>query len=361
MGGRSVTLSDVARRAGVSRTTASYILNGRADEMRIAGETQARVRRAVEDLGYRPNRVARNLRTSSTKTIGLLSDHVASGLYASQMLAGASEVARQTDHLVIIGESGGDPELEALLIEEMIDRKVDGIVYVRVVASTVSVPRALAGGRVVLLNCVDEDTELPAVLPDDLGGGRTAAAALLAAGFTDGVYVVGEDPTPNAIAGRLRLEGLRARFAEAGSTPPEVIPCPWSVQAAYEAVHTWLSAGGRPAALVCLNDRVALGTYQALAAHGLAVPADVSVVSFDGSELATWLRPPVSSVALPFAELGREAVRLLLHPGKGGAGVVRLPMPLVTGASVRPAERPAERPAGVVSRGGSSTIEAPAP
>ena len=78
-----MTLRDVALHAGVSRTTASYILNGRADQMRIATATVDRVREAIEDLGYRPNRVAQNLRTSTTKTIGVLSDHVASGAYAS--------------------------------------------------------------------------------------------------------------------------------------------------------------------------------------------------------------------------------------------------------------------------------------
>lgn len=332
---RAVTLSEVARRAGVSTTTASYIVNGRAREMRIAADTEKRVREAVAKLGYRPNRVARDLRTSTSKTIGLLSDHVAGGLYASQMIAGASEMARRTDHLLIIGESGGDPELEALLIDEMIDRQVDGLVYVRRTASTVTVPDTLLTRRVVLLNCLDEMASLPAVLPDDVGGGRTAAKALLGAGFDVGIHVVGEDPTPNAIAGPLRLQGLRAVLEGAGVSLGEVIACPWSVHEAYDAVGAWLGQGGRPQALVCLNDRVAMGTYQALADHGLSIPKDVSVVSFDGSELATWLRPPVYSVGLPFAELGREAVRVLtaLPPG-GGTQVVRLPMPLMAGASI---------------------------
>lgn len=332
---RAVTLSDVARRAGVSTTTASYIVNGRAEQMRIAPETQARVRQAVADMGYRPNRLARNLRTATTKTIGMLSDHVASGPYASQMIAGASEMARRTDRLLVIGESGGDPALESLLIDDMIDRQVDGIVYVRRTASTVTVPRALLGTRVVLLNCVDETADLPAVLPDDFGGGRSAAAALLAAGFTEGIYVVGEDPTPNAVAGPMRLAGLRAGLATADVPVAGIVPCPWSVTDAYAAVDAWLAEGARPQALVCLNDRVAMGTYQALERHGLRVPADVSVVSFDGSELATWLRPPVSSIALPLAELGRAAVRLLLDPPGTTPPVLRIPMPLVQGASTR--------------------------
>lgn len=337
-----VTLSDVAARAGVSTTTASYILNGRSAEMRISPETERRVRAAVAELGYRPNRSARNLRTSTTKTFGVISDFVASGLYASQMLTGASAAARASGHLLVIGETEGDPEVEALLIEEMLDRQVDGIVYVRLVHSEVAVPPLLAHRRAVLLNCVDRRSPLPAVLPDELQGGRTAAELLLAAGVHGNVFVVGEDPNPDALAGPLRLAGVRAGLEDAGHGLAGVVPCAWTVGAAHDAVHLWLMSGVKPTALVCLNDRVAMGTYQALAVNGLDVPRDVAVISFDGSELAGWLRPPVTSVALPFAELGERAVRLLLEPPGPPGQVVRVPMGVAEGRSL-PAVRPAVR------------------
>jgi LacI family transcriptional regulator len=340
---RSVTLTDVARRAGVSRTTASYILNDRASQMRIAPATVTRVRRAVDELGYRPNRSAQNLRTSTTKTIGVLSDHVASGHYASHMLTGASAAARLSDHLLVIAESEGDPELEALLIEDMLDRQVDGIVYVRMVTSRVVVPPSLRDRQVVLLNCVDEADAFPALLPDEHGGGRTAADVLVRAGVAEDVYVVGEDPTPQALAGPLRLAGIRERLDEAGFGLAGVVPCPWGVREAHEAVHHWLMSGVRPSALVCLNDRVAMGAYQALATHGLDVPGDVSVVSFDGSELATWLRPAVTSVELPFAVLGERAVEALTAVERLEAGTVRVAMPLLPGGSVLSSTRTFDR------------------
>ena len=329
-----VTLSDVAARAGVSNTTASYILNGRSAQMRISADTERRVRAAVEELGYRPNRSARNLRTSTTKTFGVISDLVASGQYASKMLTGASAAARASGHLLVIGETEGDPEVESLLIEEMLDRQVDGIVYVRLVHSEVTVPPLLAHRRAVLLNCVDRASSLPAVLPDERQGGRTAADLLLEAGVAGEVYVVGEDPTPEALAGVLRLDGVRSRLHEAGRDLAGVVPCEWSVEAAHDAVHLWLMSGVQPSALVCLNDRVAMGTYQALATNGLDVPRDVAVVSFDGSELATWLRPAVTSVALPFAELGERAVQLLLDPRPSAGEVVRVPMGVAPGRSL---------------------------
>lgn len=342
---RSVTLRDVALHAGVSRTTASYILNGRADEMRIAAATVDRVREAIDELGYRPNRVAQNLRTSTTKTIGVLSDHVASGAYASAMLTGASAAARRSDHLVVIGESQGDPELEALLIQEMLDRKVDGIVYTRLVTSTIVVPESLRAQRVVLLNCVDEERSLPALLPDEHGGGRVAVEALAQAGAVDELWVVGEDPTPGALAGPLRMAGIREVLEELGHPLAGVVSCPWATREAHDAVHHWLMSGVRPSAMVCLNDRVAMGAYQALATHGLDVPGDVSVVSFDGSELATWLRPPVSSIGLPYAVLGERAVEVLTGSEQLVPGIQWVPMGMAAGGSVQSAVPP-PRPEG---------------
>lgn len=330
---RTTTLRDVAHQAGVSRTTASYILNGRADEMRIAPTTVAKVRAAMADLGYRPNRSARSLRTRRTATIGLISDQIAGEQYGSSMLTGASLAARELDHLVVMGESGGDPDLERLLIEEMVERDVDGVVYATRTARTIQLPEGLRGVRSVLLNCEAPHEQLPAVVPDDHGGGRTAVAALLAAGIED-VWVVGQDPTPEATAGPRRMAGIREGLAGNGLDVSGVVACDWSVTDAFEATAAWLAGGGRAQGLVCMNDRVAMGVYQALKEAGFGVPDDVSVVSFDGSALAGWLRPVLTSVELPFTDLGALAVRRLLDPDDH-SGTSWLPMAVRAGGSVR--------------------------
>lgn len=333
-GVRRVTLHDVAARAGVSTTTASYILNGRSEEMRISQATQDRVRSAAAELSYRPNPSARNLRTSTTRTVGLISDLAAGGQFASQMITGATTAARPLDHTVLVGESEGDPDLEAMLITEMIDKRVDGIIYAKVVTSEVVVPAALVGQRAVLLNCIDPAGSLPAVVPDDYEGGRSAAEALLVSGIGDGIHVVGERTSPGVLAGQLRLNGIRDVLNVHGARLESELVCPWAVPDAYEAVSTFLEAGGAPRGFLCMNDRIAMGTYQALADHGLSVPGDVSVVSFDGSDLATWLRPQVTSVVLPYAELGARAVDLVLSEAPGHAGVTRVAMPVLHGQSV---------------------------
>ena len=332
---RKPTLSDVARRAGVSPATASYILNDRSEQMRIAPDTQVRVREAAAELSYRPNPAARSLRTASSRTVGMISDFLAGGHFASQMITGASDAARDRDHVIVVGESGGDPEAESLLIEEMLDRRVDGILYATEATKEIRIPPILEHQRTVLLNCVDRSANLSAVVPDEYQGGRSAAEELLAGDVQGAIHVVGEEPTPGVTARWLRMDGLRDGLRRGGTKVAGEIACEWAVPAAYEAVAAFLGSSPRPGALVCLNDRIAMGAYQALAEHGHSVPDDVSVVSFDGSDLARWLRPRLTSIALPYAELGSRAVEMLLGDGHTGTGVERLPMPVLRGGSVR--------------------------
>lgn len=339
---RRVTLAEVAGRAGVSTTTASYILNDRSAQMRISPETDLRVRRAALDLGYRPNRSARSLRTSRTATIGLISDFAAGGHFASQMLRGAGATAHQRDHLLLIGESEGDPDVELALVDEMADRQVDGIIYARVATSEVHLPGALLSQNLVLLNCVDPGAGVRAVLPDERAGGRSAADAIVRGGVRGDVLLVGGDPGPVVTSGRERRQGVEDVLSSRGREVAAVVDCDWDVLVGYAAVLARLSAGPRPGALVCMNDRLAMGAYRALDESGLAVPGDVSVVSFDGSELAGWLRPTLTSVAMPYEQMGSLAVERLLETGSVPVDdpVLRVPMPLLEGGSVRTRRRP---------------------
>lgn len=347
--GGKVTLRDVAERAGVSRTTASYILNGLSGQTGISPDTDKRVREVADALGYRPNRNARSLRTATTTTIGVITDYVASGMFSSEMLAGANMAARRADHLLVIGESEGDDHARDLLIDEMIDRQVDGVIYATRTALRTEFPARLAGTRAVMLNCYDPDRPVPSVLPDDRTGGRSAAGILLAAGVSADVFTVGETPDDDGVAGSRRMAGIRERFAEEGHAIAGTIECLWDPEPTYDAVLEWLSRGNRPQGLICMNDRAAVGTYQALRDHGLDVPGDVSVVSFDGSALASWLRPRAVSIVLPLRSMGALAVELLLggpdsrgsgHHGDPDQGGVHLvPMSVLAGDSVRAARK----------------------
>lgn len=348
MGRTRVTLADVAAASGVSVTTASLVLTGRARELRISETAEHRVRSTAQELGYRRNTLPAGPRTGRMQTIGFVSDTVASSGLAGDMVRGAVDAAYRRGFMLFVGESGGDPVVERTLIEAMRDRRTDGIVFAAMYTRAVGVPVGLHLGPAVLLNATPAThTTAPSVLPDEVGAGRLAARVLVEAGHRSGVHLIGAGPglndiPPNSIAAVERLVGLRQVFKAAGV---EVVSAlwrrKWTPENGYDATRELLRRH-RPKALVCFNDRLAFGAYQALGEAGLCVPDDVSVIGFDDHPIASWMRPRLTTIALPHHELGVRAVEVLLElfERRGRAGqapvVHRVPMPLCQGGSVAP-------------------------
>ncbi|MHA4816140.1 LacI family DNA-binding transcriptional regulator [Streptomyces aculeolatus] len=336
------TSRDVARLAGVSHTAVSFVFNGRA-EGNLSAETQERIRRAAERLGYRPNAVARGLRRRRTAVLGLVTDEIASSPFAGRLLRGAMEAAWDSEHLVLTVDSGGDAAKEDAAVAELLDRRVDGIIYAAMSLRRVRVPAGLHRTPAVLANCLAEDDSLPAVVPAERAGGRAAARLLLDAGHRRIAMVGGLDD----IATAERLRGFRDALRGAGVT----VPKEWVVRAGGEITAgrtgaTRLLAGAaadrRPTGIVCYNDRVAAGVLHAAAQLHLDVPGELSVVGYDDQEhMAAYLDPPLTTVGLPHREMGEEAARLLLTAIDTGtaapAGVRRLTCPVVSRSSVGPA------------------------
>jgi LacI family transcriptional regulator len=334
MAPQRATLLQVAQRAGVSRSTASFVLAGRHQDMRISEDARLRVLRAAQELDYRPNLMARSLRTKVTRTIALLSDTIASDPYAGRVIQGSLAAAVARGHLLFIGETEGDPVIEEKLISEFLDRQVDAYLYASMFTRYVKVPKQLNGRPVVLLNCLTRGTRIThhAIIPDEKAAGLDAARALLDVGHRHGIYLVGH-VGGGVFAGRERFAGIKEGLGEAGARLAGTVDCDWWPDSAYEAISRCLSEGLEPKALICVNDRVALGAYQALREAGVSIPDDVSVLSFDDSELAAWLRPQLTSIGLPHYRLGWEAVEALLGPASDPA-VHRVPMPIGRRGSV---------------------------
>lgn len=291
--------------------------------MRISGETRDRVLRSARELDYRPNVLARALRTSVAGTLAFVSDSVASEAYGGQMVRGALAGALEHGQLLLVLETGEDRAVEENLLLGLLDRGVDGFLYARAATSAVELPSALRGQRVVLLNCFEEAGTGTAVLPDEYRAGRDAARVLAERGHRR-IQVVGT-PGPGIHAGAERYRGILDELRARGLRLEGTVECEWWPESAYEALAAALPSHP-PQGLVCMNDRVALGAYQALQEAGLSVPEDVSVVSFDDSALASWLRPPLSSIGLPYFAMGQHALALLLDGAAGGTHT--LPMPV---------------------------------
>jgi len=350
VGRKRVTLADVALASGVSSTTASLVLSGRGAELRISDAAQQRVREVSEALGYRPNIVSIGLRKGSSLTLGFVSDTVATSQLAGDMIKGALEAAHHRGFMLFIGETEGDAKVERRLLNAMLDRQVDGIVLASMFTQTRRLPSGLEHMPAVLLNALPQqrNTPIPTVVPDEFEAGQAAARLLLEAGHRT-IHLVGagpgpDDTPPGTIAGRERLAGILEVLGKARVAPASGHLCAdWLPDYGWEATNAILGAGGAGQAIITFNDRLAFGAYQALHEAGLSVPDDMSIVSFDNHTLAEWLRPGLTTFAIPHYDLGRRSVELLLDvitahedgPPTPGA-VHRLPMPLHSRASVGP-------------------------
>ena len=312
---RPPTIGDVARLAGVSPTTVSFVLND-VGGTSVSERTRERIRRSIRDLGYRPNAAAKLLRASRSDTIGFVTDEIASTPHAGGIIMGAQDAAWKHDKILMIVNTGHNREIEEFAIETMLERRVESVIYAAMFHRAVEPPKDLREVPTILLDCYSEDGQWASVVPDEVSGGRTATEALLARGH-ERVGFINLPPGFPATSGR--LEGYR-RALEARGLAFDVSLVRYGNGAAsggYQHVLELMQTAKPPTAIFCGNDQTAMGAYEALKEIGLRIPQDVAVVGFDNEEIiAAQLRPPLSTVALPHYEMGRWAVNHLIeHAG----------------------------------------------
>lgn len=304
-------ISDVAAAAGVSVTTVSLVMND--VEARISEETRRRVREAAHAVGYTPSSVARGLRTQQTRTVGLISDQIATTPFAGRMLAGAQDAARENGHLVYLLDTGGDRGIETEAIRSLAAQQVDAMIYACMWHRVVDAPAGLSS-QTVFLDCRPSAGGFRSVVPDDRAGGKAAVRELIDAGHRRIAYLDTDDPGP--IAASLRHEGYLEALAEAGIEPDPALHVSGETSAhgGRAAADALLDLGDRrPTAVFCFNDRMAAGVYIAAHRRGLDIPRDLSVVGYDDQQLiAAEQDPPLTTIALPHYDMGRWAMEVAL-------------------------------------------------
>lgn len=318
-GGRRTTMKDVARAAKVSMTTVSFVLND-VDGVSISQETRERVLETIEALHYRPNAAAATLRTNRTHSIGFVTDFIAASPFAGDIILGAQQAAWDAGQLLTIIHTGDDPGVTTAAIRMLIERRVDGIICSTLAHRHYQPPEIVREVPTVLLNCSAPDCSFPSVVPDEAQGGVLAATALLDAGHRRIGFLNfhnKSEPTITSPPEAGRLAGYTDALAAYGVDFDSdlVIPAGHDVRDGYDATRILLGRNLAPSAIFCGNDRIAMGAYQALADAGLRIPDDIAVVGYDDQTLiSTNLSPALSTVALPFETLGREAVACLQAP-----------------------------------------------
>lgn len=306
------TLKDVAEAAGVSSATVSLVLNGRAVG-RVSADLVTRVEDAADRLNYRPNLVARSLRTQESKTIGIISNDVATTSFAGAMLSGAQEVAWRNGWLLLLVNSNGEDAMEKAAIRSLVQRNVDGFIYATMYHQEIQAPDSLKGQKVILLDCVDANKQHQSVVPNEYQGATDAVQYLVNQGHTQIAYIGTRE---NVIAGRERLKAyqdvLKANRIDFNPEYAVEVLSSNSIDG-YAAAQKLLALKVRPTAIFCYTDRMAMGAYEAIAEAKLSIPQDISVVGFDNQlNIADALRPPLTTVQLPHFEMGAWAATRLL-------------------------------------------------
>jgi LacI family transcriptional regulator len=331
-------MTDVAAAVGVSQATVSLVLNNRGGS-RVGEATRARVLRAARELGYRPNAAAKTLRDGRAGLIGFVGDAVVSSPFAGRIVEGAQTRAWDDDMLLLTINTGGDRALEDAAIESLLSHRVIGIVYAAMYHRVLHVPDALADIPSVVLNSEDAAGRAYAIVPDEFGGGVAATRELVDAGH-ERIAMINIAPLDSRLPAAVeRHRGWRTVLEEAGldADPALYIEGDGNPDAGYRAARELMIRANPPSAIFCGNDRTAWGAYQALQELGIRIPDDVSIVGFDNQEtLAPFLLPGLTTLELPFAEMGRRAVELLLEGSPDGVEPELIACPLVRRGSVAP-------------------------
>lgn len=332
------TISDVARRAGVSTATVSRVLAGIG---RSRPDTAAAVMAAVEALAYRPSGVARSLRLRRTRTLGLIVSDIQNPFFP-ELVRAADDAARAIDYSILLGSAAFDEMRAVHYLDLMVDRRVDGMIVASSQISDSSWGWLIDSPvPVIVVNAEPPDLRVAAIASDNEGGSRLAVEHLVGLGHTKIGYIRG--PQSFTAAGP-RLEGFRKACIEAGLDPSEtpVFRGEGQVESGELTATEMINRVPWVTAIACYNDLTAIGALRALRAAGRRVPEDVSVIGFDDIAAASWVVPRLTTISQQKAEMGRLAVDYLARALDAGDGslppeVIRLTTLLLVRESTGPA------------------------
>jgi DNA-binding LacI/PurR family transcriptional regulator len=312
---RRSTSIDVARAAGVSRTTVSFVLNNTPD-MRISEETRQRVLAAARKLNYHRDAAGRRLATGKTHVLGLVisqsPDRVAADAFLPQVMHGLQQAAHQRGYHILFHAQ--EPGQDHLIYTDLVrERHVDGIVLSGPRTDDAELVKLHREGVPIVLLGQLPETSIPFVDVDNVGGARMAVKHLLDLGHTR-IGIITNAPVTYT-ASRDRLAGYKSALKAHGIKFDKALVCmgDFTEASGEAAMRRIFETSPRPTAVFVASDVVALGALRTIKARKLHVPNDISLVGFDDVPLASYVEPPLTTIRLPAYELGWDAGERLIH------------------------------------------------
>lgn len=310
------TIRDVADAAGVGKVTVSYILNGRAAQARISDATRDRVLAVARELSYRPNAIARSLVSRHTDVIAVVFQYAhffnAGSTFINELMSAVcAECVNQNLDVILHTRTFAEVGSEAAAL---MDGRADGVLILRNSNDPLTSAIASADFPAVAFFTRPDGSGLPFVDCDNYVGGRTATEHLLSQGHSRIGMIAGP---PGSSASGDRQRGYEDALRDVGIEPdPELVVSQTDAASGPDQVVDLVRTKA-PTALFCWSDDDAFVCMQALTAAGYAIPADVSIVGFDGSDACARCTPPLTSVRQPVAAIATKAVQLLVERIKG--------------------------------------------
>lgn len=327
-----VTLEDVAHLAGVSRMTVSRVLNNRGG---ASDETQKRIRDAAEKLNYRPNAMARSLKSRRSYTIGVIVPDISNPFFP-EIFRGAESVAQSHGYTLILSNVVESADREAEIFDKLVAQQVDGIIWCSArMPSDALAPVLATAQSVVLVNREAAPDLARSVVVDYALGARLGVDHLLAIGARRFGVIAGPEW---AFGAHARLDGVKEALGAHGIAPNAILFCDPTIEGGNTAAASLLAQGGRFDALICYNDLTAVGALMACRNLGIDVPGDVALIGFDDIDLAQLVTPTITSLGVPRYEIGRSAMTMLLKTVNREPAEQKLvlqPKLLVRGSTVR--------------------------
>lgn len=302
-----VTIREVAAYAGVSSATVSHVING----TRFVSDTvREQVQKAMTELGYRPNALARSLRRGETRTLGLILPDSANPYFA-EMGRAIEAAAFKRGYSVILCNTENDSEKELMYTEVLANKQVDGMIFVASGEKNETLSQIARNGLPLVV--VDREMgslDLDTVTTNNYEGGLVATLYLLSLGHRLIACITGpSNITPSAE----RITGYREALRQANIPVDEslLVRGDFHAPSGYQCAMQLFQASPRPTAIFVCNDMMSIGVIRAASQLGLRIPEDVSIIGFDDIELASYTTPPLTSVAQPKEEIGQLVVALL--------------------------------------------------
>lgn len=313
---RRVTAQDVANLAGVSRSSVSLVLNGRA-EGNVSLARQEAIREAARQLDYHPDLLALGLRSQTSMTLGVLTRRGRSG-FPQPMLFSAWSAAQDAGYATLLMDISAGPDECREAIRTLLDRRVDGILVIVPELDVVEIPDSIQSVPICLVNCADPERALSNARPDEFGAAEAAARLLIDQGH---IRIAVLAAGPMTVQMHDRVAGVQQALAHARLPLAVIHSGPGTAAAGVQSTQQVLESDPRVTAFICTGERLALGVLLAVQQRGLTIPEDLSVISLDdGESLTADLTPQIATMIRPDMEMAAEGVGLLLSAVRNPEG-----------------------------------------